>query len=294
MTRKPESIRCSRTTRKSLRRIRLGIALAVAAVCLVGLPVGQAQNLAFEFNQDQYAPGETIDLEVTVVSGNFSIMCIASVHVGSPSGPAISGSSPFASPLNPFPISCPLPVVLGSCQSTTLTWNQLDFSFNQVPDGDYWLRIFYAPALLPAHGVFEEWRCVRIESNPASKPLLTSNGILAVGQTTTFDLAAPMTPASTYVVVASADQGPTNLAGEVFCFSQDLAFSLSFPNPNPSVFTNFQGMLDATGQASGIAVTVPNVAALQCLPLCLQAIVVATGGGTVDVLPSNGITMSID
>ena len=63
------------------------------------------------------------------------------------------------------------------------------------------------------------------------------------------------------------------------CIDQDSLFALSFPVPNPGVFTGFQGTLDAFGTAAGISVAIPASPVVNFQPLVLQAAVIGGPGG---------------
>ena len=88
-------------------------------------------------------------------------------------------------------------------------------------------------------------------------------------------------PAGTpYVAAASftTNQGLSLGPGKFLCLDIDFLFHLSFPNPLQGLFSNFSGVLDINGAATGLTVHLPNVPFLQCKPLHVQAAVLPSSG----------------
>ena len=257
------------------------IALALIATAV---PVSGQAGLSAEFDRDVYVPGQNVNMTLTAGVGlNFASGCVVQqVRSGSPTGPVV-----FA------PFICPLIfITLNPCDTFTTGWNQLDSSGTQVADGDYWIGIGYFPN--SGGALITDWFCARVDSNPPAA-VLSANGSLTVGQTTTFGLSAPGDPFATYVVVASLRSNVGLLAGGVrYHVDQDFVFEASFPVPSPGIFSNFQGPLDATGQSPTIGITLPNTPILQCLPFKMQGAVISTSGGSVSVIPTNPLSLTIN
>ena len=75
---------------------------------------------------------------------------------------------------------------------------------------------------------------------------------------------------------------------EHLALDQDFLFYLSFPAPNPFLFTHFQGTLNVKGELVG-AIQIPNVSTLQGAQIAVQGVVIDKNGLTL----SNGITRII-
>jgi hypothetical protein len=106
-------------------------------------------------------------------------------------------------------------------------------------------------------------------------------------------ISAPSYGGAAYVTAASftTNTGFPVTNNLYACLDPDFVFFLSFPVPDPSLFANFQGTLTSTGTITGQTVHIPNIPALQCKPLHVQAAVI----GTLGQLPvlTNALNLSI-
>ena len=255
------------------------ILVGISLVALAGTGFGQA--VCGTFDQDQYSTGQPIQFTVTTVTPAGvtlpSSCAFGEIRSGSPTGPLV-----FA------PACLAVLVPLAQGQSTSLTWNQTDQNNQQVPQGDYWFGVSYFDG---AFSLTTEWFCTRI----ADAPSVTLSGPnLVAGGTTNFQLQSPVSSFGFYVVVASITSNVGIPAGLTrLCIDQDFVFNLSFPTPNPAIFTNFQGNLDALGNSPPIGITIPNVPIVQGLPFKIQGAVITSVGPLTAVTASNALNRCV-
>lgn len=253
--------------------------IAVAAVALFAA-TASAQIMSAEISPPSAQPGQPITL---TISPNQAVTLS--------SGCAATSIRDDINGNNVTFYACPLILVnLPPCATYTQVWNQQDQFGNQVAPGTYWFEVSY----FTSGGSFEQdWFCFRIEAPNTSPPTLRALGQLTQGTTTQFEINAPSSPGSFYLVLASLTSNTGILFGtDRLCLDNDLVLSQTVPVPNPAAFINFQGFLDGTGFAGGIGVTMPVFPpSVSCIPFHTQAILVDLSLGTTEI--TNGITHTI-
>ena len=234
-----------------------------------------AQNTSAEFSPNPAPPGVQIDFVATDATGSGLFLpsgCTwLEVRQGSPSGPVIDHL--------PQGTGCGAALVpIAANGSFGVSWNQIDTNTGlQVAPGTYWYRVSTLADV--SSPIVQEWFCISIQD--PSDPTLRALTPAKAGQALALDIVAPTEPGAAYVTVASfTSNNPIVLTtGLPTCIDQDSLFSLSFPVPNPAVFTGFQGTLDAFGTAAGISVAIPASPVVNFQPLVLQAAVIGGPGG---------------
>ena len=225
---------------------------------------GVAQGVSAVILPNPVLPGSTVSVTVTEANGTsivFTTPCgFDQVRADSPTGPVINASP---CPLANTPVS-PWGSVSG-------TWNVSGFG-----PGTYWLRMRYWDANLAV--LTSEWCCLQV-AYPFT-PTLTAQTPAQVGQDLLMTLGSGFPAGTPYVAAASytTNQGLPLGPGNYLCLDIDFLFDLSFPIPLPGLFSNFIGVLDANGSATGLTVHLPNIPFLQCKPLHVQAAVLPPSG----------------
>jgi hypothetical protein len=252
-----------------------------AALLLAALPaLARAQALSVTLSQNPAPLGTPIT--VTALDAyNRGLYTpggclITSVRKGAPNGPSVGF----------FPCTL-LPVAIPPCGSPTprsATWTPAN---NLTPDL-YFIEITHSVG--PFMPTTTEYYCVTLEG-AVPGPRLAASGPPMVGGLLALNIAAPAYPNAIYVAALS---GSTNVGialpgGQRLCLDPDLLFSLTFPVPIPGIFTNFQGVLDASGQVGNIAVAIPNLPQLVCFPFHAQAVVLSGSS----LIPTNDLTLYV-
>ena len=253
--------------------------LALAATIMVAA-TASAQIMSAEISPPSARPGQPITLTVSPNQPvTLSTGCAATSIRDDINGNHVTF------------YACPLILVnLAPCATYSQTWNQQDQFGNQVPPGTYWFEVSYFTS---AGSFQQEWFCFRIEAANSNPPTLRSLGPLVQGTTTLFEIDSPSSAGSFYLVLASLTSN-TGLpfGADRLCLDNDVVLAQTVPVPNPAAFINFQGFLDPSGFAGGIAVNMPSFPpGVSCIPFHTQAILVDLGLGTAEV--TNGITHTI-
>jgi len=231
-----------------------------------------AQTVAGSFAPNPAPIGQPITFTGTDATGaGFSIgtPCIwLRIHDGTPDGPLLQ--------LN---VGCGQIVVpVGPHGSHQVTWDQTKLVGNQLvqaPPGRYW----FEAQVFVGSTVTTDWFCATIQDplNP-SEPALSAPSAPRVGQPAPLALAAPADAGATYVALAALSSNrPFDVGPLSFCLSSDPLLRASL-RANATVFANGVGSLDGTGQASGLALLVPNDPQVAFRGLHVQALVLGSGG----------------
>jgi hypothetical protein len=195
--------------------------------------------------------------------GTSSGCLFTSVHAYAPGGPMVEA---FVC------IQIPLPIPACGQTPRTQTWAQTSMGGGMVGPGQYWFPIAYGGPT----GMRTEWFSVTIVASPSAAPTLGVQTPPQIGTTFMMGIIAPNHPGDAYYAAISGSTNAGFAISPVLHFSLDMdaLFALSFPNPPLGLFANFQGNLDNLGQATNLAIALPNLPALSCLPLHVQALVV--------------------
>lgn len=178
------------------------------------------------------------------------------IHQGSQSGPLV--------PLGQFCIQVIVPV--GPNGTFAFTWNQHDSSGQQVPPGPYWFEVRTWDQGFQQLSI--NWFCISIQ--PAGAPSLTATGPARVGLQTPLQVHAPSEPGAIWVVACSLDcNNPIAIPGLDVCLSLPI-----FLEP----FTTPLGVLDASGDSSGLELVVPNTPLALWQGLHVQSLVFGAAG----------------
>lgn len=224
-----------------------------------------AQNVAGVISPNPAPIGTSVTLTITNGSGamiNLPSSCAASsVHSGGPNGPIVSGF---------FCLTVITPLAPCATRSQTFTPSPA------LPAGTYWFRVDYFQPLAP--GLSTEWFCFDYVQPPTQR--LGATTPARIGQSLLMNIGSPNTPSVPYIAAASltTNVGLPILPGVSLCLDPDFLFNLSFPSPDPILFANFQGTLDASGNALNLTVNIPNLPVLLCRPLHVQAAILSTSG----------------
>lgn len=245
--------------------------LKITPMCLLlaaGVAAGQG-NVSATVTPNPAPPGTNINVVVTNASGQtitFTDSCtVKEVRSGTPTGPTV------------FSPICLL-IITNVPPSGTIGggWNQTNNNGVQVPEGTYWMKVRYQLN----NTFFSEWFSVDITSDPNFPTLGVSPGSgAAIGQPLSLDLNAPNAANNLYIAAASLTTNSGQSLPTLFIhLDNDFLFNLSITDPTNPLFNNLQGALDPTGAASGIGINIPNLSALQDMPLHFQAVVVDNTG----------------
>lgn len=229
----------------------------MASVLLLLVSSLGAQGVSVVLSPAVVPVGGTLSIAVTEANGvtlTFPSSCnFEGIVQGSPSGPIVDG---------PF---CLLVLTnLGPCQTSTSSWGLAP----NIGPGLYYVRVSYYD---PSSSFRSEYFPFHIGLN---EPRLTSTVPARIGQSLPLSLFSPSVPSAYYAAAASftTNTGFQALPNLFVSLDPDFLFFLSFPTPDPLLFTNFQGFLDLTGSAQ-LSVEIPNLPALLCKPLHVQAVV---------------------
>lgn len=258
------------------------IAAALVALLLAGTSPGQRVSASVTPNP---APqGQPITIAITEANGTGATLpsscAFQSIHSGSPTGPVV-----FA------PICLLVLTPIAPWGTASQIWTQMNSSGVQVPPGTYWfeVRTLDTGASNPVSDFF----CVTIQGTQMD-PSLTAGGPAQRGQALPLSISAPNFSNGVYVAAASLTTNTGQTLGPLSpCLDPDPLFALSFPVPDPVLFTGFQGPLDAQGSASGLAVNIPDVPALQCKGLHVQAAVLDPTTSPPAAALTNALSFSI-
>ena len=240
--------------------IRSFFAAALLSCGLVVPSFGQGGGLAGEFSVNPAPLGQPVILTVTEAQGtgiSFPSSCVyVEIRQSSPTGPQVRSL-----------ICLSVIVPLGPGATASMSWNQLDDFGVPVGAGNYWFRVSYFGS---APGLSTQWFCLTIQNSPNDAALHTI-AAPQVGSTALYQIQAPAMPGLSYACAASLSTD-TGIGGGI-CLDQDFLFGLSFPQPDPALFLNFQGFTDANGIANGIGIPIPALPILANKPIHVQAAV---------------------
>jgi hypothetical protein len=247
------------------------LALLANALPSQGLVSGQVST-------NPVMPGQTVTFTVTNASSqslNLGSGCAyAAVRQGLPSGPIVYN-----------PICTTILVNLPPCGTVTTPYTPAA----GLAPGLYWFQVRYltGPSSVAGANIMNEYFPFHVLD--PTQPVLFEVAPARVGQDLILGLSAPAQPGGVYVAAASYTSnvgfaaGPTQYVG----LDLDWLFALSFPAPDPFLFSNFQGGIDPFGNAPPIVVHVPNLPALVCKPLHVQVAVLGSTGPFVLSNPMN-------
>lgn len=246
-------------------RMRAVLAVAVLAAAAAGAP---GQGIAMEITPNPAPPQSQVLIKVTATS---------------PSGVTFPYTNCLFSTIHTGPTQPPIPLLLSLCSPSTLTLapcQSATQTFTLQPNltaGDYWFKFRYFNG--SSTTLTTEWCVLTVQGqttatlNNLTPALVGSNLDIQLSDTN------PASPnASLYLTAASLTTNSGQFgAPPVVALDNDILFNLSFPAPNPTLFINFQGLLDGSGQAL-MTLPIPNVSQLACTPLHFQAVVVPPSG----------------
>lgn len=218
------------------------------------------QSLHGVFNPSIPLAGTTVQVRMTNGSTQPAVLSSGcgynAVISGSPTGPI--AFQPFICPL--------ILITIAPCGSRTLN---LNLPVGLAP-GPYYVRVDYS--LGGTGPLIQEFMPFEIGGGTA--PVLSSTSLPQLGTTWQAGINAPSLPSALYFTAASfsANVGIPLPPSNFIALDFDLLFQLSFPTPDPLLFQNFQGVLDASGQSPlPIGVNIPNAPALLWQGIILQA-----------------------
>ncbi len=231
-------------------------ALVFAAICAVA----GAQTICSTISPDPVAPGQTVTLTVTDISGagfQFPSSCLfTTVHSGTPAGPVA-----------PWP--------LGFCgfNAITVAAGASATDTQAVPtnasSGLYYLKVQYKAVGAASYST--SWAPFTVRAAASTSPLLTVTAQPHVGQTMTMDVSSAADAYMPYFAAGSITTEVGISFPPVFvALDPDILFTLSFPTPDPFLFANFQGNLDVLGVATNLSCFIPNIPQIVGLPLHFQ------------------------
>lgn len=246
-------------------------------VVLAALPL-TAQGLVSGYvSVNPVAPGQATAFTVTN-AGSVNITlgsgcAYATVRQGLPTGP-----------ITFMPLCTSISLNIPPCGTATTSFTPAA----GLAPGLYWFEVRYA-TLLGAN-LNREYFPFHV-LDPA-QPVLFPVTQARVGQDLILGLTAPNQAGGVYVAAASYTSNLGFAAGptQYVAIDYDWLFGLSFPSPDPFLFSNFQGAIDPFGSAPPIIVHIPALPALVCKPLHVQ---VAVLGGTGAFVLSNPLNFSI-
>lgn len=240
-----------------------------AAILLFNVVSLGAQPISGVVSPAVVSPGQQATLTITAVQNvNLPTPCVfQDVRMGSPTGPSF---------IQILCLQVITPLNAGNSMSATWTPPQT---------GTFWFQV-------PVIGFPDQFFCLEVRSQTSQSPVLTAGTTAQVGQDLVMSLSASQLPGASYIAAASLTSNTgISLGGTTLCLDQDLLFALSFPIPNPSVFSNFTGVTDAVGNAGGLTIHIPNVTALTWIPLKAQAAVIDPA--TLAPVFTNGLAFTI-
>ncbi|MAB90097.1 MAG: hypothetical protein CMJ90_11635 [Planctomycetes bacterium] len=242
----------------------------ITALCLLS-SVAISQGVALELSANPLAPGANLSVTLTESSGFFNLFfttgCVFTrVVAGAPFGPIVANG------INSF---CPAVFTSVPPNGThTQTWTA---PIGMAP-GLYYLKVVYwLGAAWPLGSPTIEWFPLTILD--PNQPLLAAGNSAQVGQTLQLSVTHAASPGAPYVGAGSitTNQG-FNPAPGIYCsLDMDAVFAISYTTPITSVFSGFQGTLNASGGAD-LFVHCPNIPALAHTPFHVQSAVFGTTG----------------
>ena len=250
------------------------LAILSIAMLVSSIPVS-AQTLNATVSPNPVLVGQSVTLSITDAQGLGSQLpsgcVVTSVTQGGPSGIGTEVLNGVFCTANIVPIpSC------ASGQALSQQWSG-NTATGPAPAGRYWFNVTFWDV---------GFTTLRTESFPftivaaASAPTLSTLTPPIVGTNFTMQIASPADAGSSYICASSAT---TNvgipLGTSRIGLDPDALFLLTFPNPLPGVFTNYQGTLDASGNSPAIGINLPNFTPLQCLSIATEAVIIPSGGG---------------
>lgn len=254
------------------------------SAALLAASVASAQQLSVAISPNPAPLGAPITISAEAAYGPLWTpggCLVTSVRSGGPNGPVVRV---FGCTF----LAVAIPVCGTGGTPRTTVWNQLLTGNGSAAPGDYWVTIAHSPA--PFSAITTEAFCVTIEA-AATDPKLTASAAPQWGSYFAMNLDAPLYPGSIYAVALS---GSTNVGiplspTELLCLDFDALFNFSFPAPLPP-FINFQGGLDAAGQAPGLGIQFPPNPGLTCFPFHAQAVILDISGALV---ATNGLSLTV-
>ena len=219
---------------------------AMTALCFLLSSTAVAQPPVYVVNPDSAPPGVSRTLTVTgsaPVTLSWS-NCYYSTFHDNDAGRTMTFAFGFASICSPGGPS------LAPGQSVSTTFNVP----GSVPPGTYWLKCLYNQG---GQTFIEKW--VDFHVAGPNDPLLSAPAP-TWGAPWALTLSYPADPSAAYVAVASLGQNNRIAGGGlILSVEQDFLFDLSFPSPNPLLFTGFGlGGLNAAGTAT-LSMNLPPV-----------------------------------
>lgn len=241
----------------------------VVLLSLFALPL-RAQLLDVTVTPNPAPMGTPITLSVLASLPNqFTLggCLVTEIRQGTPTGPTVRF----------FPCTF-LGVAIPQCGPgavpRTLSWNQTGAGAfaGQVPPGDYYFSLSVTNGLFGP--VTQQSISVRIDATPPL-PSLVQTMPATVGGIAFFQLTAAARPFDGYLTALSlsTNTGFQIPGGPFIGLDYDPLFELSFTGQLPTLLVDFTGSLDGAGQASTIAIVLPNDPIIQCLPLFMQSVV---------------------
>ncbi len=230
------------------------------SLCVIAASTVLAQPLTGVFTPQTATAGTPVVLRVS--NGGTQSLTLTSgcgynaVIAGSPAGATVFQ-----------PLICPfILITIGPCQSRNVNVN---IPSSLVP-GQYYVRIDYRIGANTA--VVSDYFPFAIPA--AGAPTLASTTPAQIGTSLLCTLNAPGFGGGYYIMAASfsANTGFAVTPTLYVALDLDLLFNLSFPAPDPTLFTNFQDGLSPTGTSNTIAVNIPNLPALSWLGMVLQGV----------------------
>lgn len=243
------------------------------ALAVLFASLASAQDLSVTISPNPAVIGTTITVTATDASGQglytpFGCL-LSSVRSGVPGGTTVKL----------FPCTF-LGIAIPACPSPTPrtgTWNtsQVFIGGGVATPGLYWFEIL--KSIGPFGAISTEWHSVVLESGNA--PALSAVNSPTWGSTFQLAINAPANSGEVYALAisASTNSGLAIAPGLHMSLDVDPLFNLSFPNPDAALFVNFQGFLDLSGAATGMAINIPPLF-IGCVPLHVQAGMISPGG----------------
>lgn len=249
--------------------MRLASVLLLALVCG---PLSAQPLFSGVFNAPVYNFFGILGMDLTATEPIDLVNGCGTVAIrrGSPTGQAVVTSA-----------FCPfIFITVGPNQIWTINWDGTDDFGLRVPPDTYFFEV---AGTTQAGGTFvRAFFPIRVDDPLLpTPPLLTASvaGSLlprvSAGRGGSFDftIVAPTEPFAIYYLGASATTNVGQSSPPFFiALDADAVFGLAFPNPLASVFQQFIGVLDQTGQASGMRLTVPPGVLPSGFPLAVQAV----------------------